>query len=154
MTASRCDAYTTNSSGLYGERLRLTDPSAHIVLPEIIPRSRSARRCARATTPGKISCAGLHYAMLNAEELGVTQKNVDDMLKSDAPDIRRLLGVEGQFGQAMGLSNDWAYGIVKAVGNYGESFERNVGQGSPLKIARGLNALWTKGGLQYGLPVR
>jgi general L-amino acid transport system substrate-binding protein len=84
----------------------------------------------------------------------VNQSNVDDMLKSATPDIRRLLGVEGQFGQAMGLTNDWAYRIIKNVGNYGESFERNVGQGSPLKIARGLNALWTKGGLQYGIPVR
>jgi general L-amino acid transport system substrate-binding protein len=92
--------------------------------------------------------------MIDAEELGVNQNNADDMLKSDAPDIRRLLGVEGQFGTALGLSNDWAYHIIKAVGNYGESFERNVGQGSPLKIARGLNALWTKGGLQYGLPIR
>jgi general L-amino acid transport system substrate-binding protein len=92
--------------------------------------------------------------MVDAEELGVNQHNADDMLKSDAPDIRRLLGVEGQFGHALGLTNDWAYRIIKAVGNYGESFERNVGQGSPLKIARGLNALWTKGGLQYGLPIR
>ena len=95
-----------------------------------------------------------HFAMVNAEELGVNQNNVDDMMKSDDPDIRRMLGVEGQFGAAMGLTNDWAYRIIKAVGNYGESFERNVGQGSPLKIARGLNALWTKGGLQYGLPIR
>jgi general L-amino acid transport system substrate-binding protein len=84
----------------------------------------------------------------------VTQKNVDDMMKSDNPDIRRLLGVEGKFGSGMGLTDDWAVHIIKAVGNYGESFERNVGQGSPLKIARGLNALWTKGGLQYGIPVR
>jgi general L-amino acid transport system substrate-binding protein len=92
--------------------------------------------------------------MVNAEELGVTQKNVDDMMKSDNPDIRRLLGVEAKFGSGMGLTDDWAYRIIKAVGNYGESFERNVGQGSPLKIARGLNALWTKGGLQYGIPIR
>jgi general L-amino acid transport system substrate-binding protein len=95
-----------------------------------------------------------HFAMVNAEELGVTKSNVDDQKKSDNPDIRRLLGVEGQFGEAMGLTNDWAYRIIKHVGNYGESFERNVGQGSALKIARGLNALWTKGGLQYGLPIR
>ena len=79
---------------------------------------------------------------------------LDEMLKFNAPDVRRLLGVEGQFGQSLGLTNDLAYRIIKAVGNYGEIFERNVGQGSPLKIARGLNALWTKGGLQYGLPVR
>ena len=75
-----------------------------------------------------------HYAMLNAEELGVTQANVDQMLKSDNPSIRRLLGVEGDFGTGLGLTNDWAYRIVKAVGNYGESFERNVGMGSPIKI--------------------
>src|SRR5579885_2933138 len=104
-------------------------------------------------TTGKTSCAG-PIAMVNAEELGVTQKNVDDMMKSDNPDVRRLLGVEGKFGSGMGLTDDWAVRIIKAVGNYGESFERNVGQGSPLKIARGLNALWTKGGLQYGIPIR
>ena len=92
--------------------------------------------------------------MLNAEELGVTQANVDDMMKSDNPEIKRLLGAEGKFGEALGLTNDWAYRIIKQVGNYGEIFERNVGQGSPLKIARGLNALWTKGGLQYAPPVR
>jgi general L-amino acid transport system substrate-binding protein len=96
----------------------------------------------------------VHYAMVDAEEMGVNQNNVDDMLKSPSPDILRLLGVQDQFGQALGLSNDWAYRIIKQVGNYGESFERNIGQGSPLKISRGLNALWTKGGLQYGLPIR
>jgi general L-amino acid transport system substrate-binding protein len=92
--------------------------------------------------------------MLDAEELGVNKNNVDDQKNSTNPEIRRLLGLEGQFGEGMGLTNDWAYRIIKAVGNYGEVFERNVGQGSSLKIARGLNALWTKGGLQYGLPVR
>jgi general L-amino acid transport system substrate-binding protein len=92
--------------------------------------------------------------MVDAEELGVNKNNVDEQKNSTNPEIRRLLGLEGQFGESLGLTNDWAYRIIKAEGNYGESFERNVGQGSPLKIARGLNALWTKGGLQYGLPVR
>jgi general L-amino acid transport system substrate-binding protein len=92
--------------------------------------------------------------MLDAEELGVTKANVDQKLKSDDPETRRLLGAEGQYGEGLGLTNDWAYRIVKHVGNYAETFERNVGQGSPLKIVRGLNALWTKGGLQYGLPIR
>ena len=96
----------------------------------------------------------MHFAMLNAEELGITQANVDDQMKSDNPDIKRLLGTEGKYGEELGLTKDWAYRIVKQVGNYGEVFERNVGQGSPLKIARGLNALWTKGGLQYAPPVR
>ena len=150
----RCDSYTTDSSGLYGERLRLTDPNANIVLPEIISKEPLSPAVRQGDDAWEDIARWTHYAMVNAEELGVNQSNVDDMLKSDAPDIRRLLGVDGQFGQAMGLTNDWAYRIIKAVGNYGESFERNVGQGSPLKIARGLNALWTKGGLQYGIPVR
>jgi general L-amino acid transport system substrate-binding protein len=92
--------------------------------------------------------------MVTAEELGVTSKNVDDMLKSENPDIRRLLGVEGDQGKAFGIDNAWAYNVVKKVGNYGEVFDRNVGEGSPLKIKRGLNALWEKGGLQYAPPIR
>jgi len=150
----RCDAYTTDSSGLYGERLRPTDPNAHIVLPEIISKEPLAPAVRQGDNAWEDLARWTHQAMLDAEELGVTQQNVDDMVKSNSPDIRRLLGAEGQFGQSLGLTNDWAYRIIKAVGNYGEIFERNVGQGSPLKIARGLNALWTKGGLQYGLPVR
>ena len=96
----------------------------------------------------------VHFAMVNAEEAGVTKATVDEAMKSTNPDIKRLLGTEGKFGEAFGLTDDWAYRIVKLVGNYGEAFERNVGQGSPLKIARGLNALWTKGGLQYAPPIR
>jgi general L-amino acid transport system substrate-binding protein len=95
-----------------------------------------------------------HFAMVNAEELGITKANVDDQKKSDNPDIKRLLGTEGKYGEALGLSDDWAYRIIKQVGNYGEVFERNVGQGSPLKIARGLNALWNKGGLQFAPSIR
>jgi len=151
---SRCDSYTTDSSGLYGERLKLADPNANIVLPEIISKEPLSPAVRQGDDTWEDIVRWTHYAMVDAEELGVNQHNVDDMLKSDAPDIRRLLGIEGQFGQSLGLTNDWAYRIIKAVGNYGESFERNVGQGSPLKIARGLNALWTKGGLQYGLPIR
>jgi general L-amino acid transport system substrate-binding protein len=152
--SNRCDSYTTDSSGLYGVRLQLTDPNANIVLPEIISKEPLSPAVRQGDDTWEDIVRWTHYAMIDAEELGVNQNNADDMLKSDAPDIRRLLGVEGQFGTALGLSNDWAYHIIKAVGNYGESFERNVGQGSPLKIARGLNALWTKGGLQYGLPIR
>ena len=95
-----------------------------------------------------------HFAMVNAEELGITQANVDDQKKSDNPDVKRLLGSEGKHGEALGLTDDWAYRIIKQVGNYGEVFERNVGQGSPMKIARGLNALWNKGGLQFAPSVR
>ena len=92
--------------------------------------------------------------MLNAEEMGVTKANVDEKMKSQVPEVRRLLGVEGDFGKGLGLTKDWAYRIIKHVGNYGESFERNVGENSKLKIKRGINNLWTKGGLQYAPPVR
>jgi general L-amino acid transport system substrate-binding protein len=151
---SRCDSYTTDSSGLYGERLRLTNPSDHIILPEIISKEPLSPAVRQGDDNWEDIVRWTHFAMVNAEELGVNQNNVNDMMKSDNPDIRRLLGVEGKFGSGMGLTDDWAVRIIKAVGNYGESFERNVGQGSPLKVARGLNALWTKGGLQYGIPIR
>ena len=152
--SGRCDAYTTDSSGLYGTRVLLADPSANIVLPEIISKEPLSPAVRQGDDAWEDVVRWTHHAMLDAEELGVNKNNVDDQKNSTNPEIRRLLGLEGQFGEGMGLTNDWAYRIIKAVGNYGEVFERNVGQGSPLKIARGLNALWTKGGLQYGLPVR
>jgi general L-amino acid transport system substrate-binding protein len=93
-------------------------------------------------------------AMLEAEEYGITTANVDEMLKSNDPNIKRILGVTEGMGKALGTSEKWAYNIVKQVGNYGESFDRNVGAGSPLKLERGYNALWTKGGLMYGWPIR
>jgi general L-amino acid transport system substrate-binding protein len=96
----------------------------------------------------------VHFALVNAEEYGINKANVDEQMKSPNPEIKRLLGTEGNFGEQLGLTKDWVYRIVKHVGNYGEVFERNVGQGSQLKIVRGLNALWTKGGLQYAPPVR
>jgi len=152
--SGRCDSYTTDSSGLYGERLRLTNPDDNVVLPEIISKEPLGPAVRQGDDTWEDIVRWTHQAMLDAEELGVTKSNVDEQLKSANPEVRRLLGVEGQFGQSVGLTNDWAYRIIKQIGNYGESFERNVGQGSPLKIARGLNSLWTKGGLQYGLPVR
>jgi general L-amino acid transport system substrate-binding protein len=152
--SGRCDAYTTDSSGLYGSRVLLADPGANIVLPEIISKEPLSPAVRQGDDAWEDVVRWTHHAMIGAEELGINKNNVDDQKNSTNPEIRRLLGLEGQFGEAMGLTNDWAYRIIKAVGNYGEVFERNVGQGSPLKIARGLNALWTKGGLQYGLPVR
>jgi general L-amino acid transport system substrate-binding protein len=152
--SGRCDAYTTDSSGLYAERVLLSDPAATIVLPEIISKEPLSSAVRQGDDTWEDIVRWTHYAMVDAEELGVTKSNVDEQLKSTSPEVRRLLGVEGQFGAALGLTNDWAYRIIKFIGNYGESFERNVGQGSPLKIVRGLNALWTKGGLQYGLPIR
>jgi general L-amino acid transport system substrate-binding protein len=152
--SGRCDAYTTDSSGLYGSRVLLADPGANIVLPEIISKEPLSPAVRQGDDAWEDVVRWTHHAMLDAEELGINKNNVDDQKNSTNPEIRRLLGLEGQFGEGLGLTNDWAYRIIKAVGNYGEVFERNVGQGSPLKIARGLNALWTKGGLQYGLPVR
>jgi general L-amino acid transport system substrate-binding protein len=152
--ASRCDAYTTDASGLAGERLRLANPDDHVVLPEVISKEPLGPAVRHGDDQWFDIVKWTHFAMVNAEELGVTKANVDDMLKSDNPDIKRLLGTEGKFGEALGLTNDWAVRIIKQVGNYGEVFEKNVGQGSPLKIGRGLNALWNKGGLQYAPPVR
>jgi general L-amino acid transport system substrate-binding protein len=152
--SGRCDAYTTDASGLYAERLKLAAPDDNIVLPEIISKEPLGPSVRKDDVQWFQIVQWMHFALVTAEELGVTQANVDEKLKSENPDIRRLLGVEGDFGKGLGLTNDWAYRIVKAVGNYGESFERNVGQGSPIKIQRGLNALWTKGGLQYAPPIR
>jgi general L-amino acid transport system substrate-binding protein len=152
--SGRCDAYTTDSSGLYGERLQLAEPLAHIVLPEIISKEPLSPVVRQGDARWTDLVRWTHFVMVDAEELGVTKANVEQKLKSDDPETRRLLGVEGQYGEALGLTNDWAYRIIKHVGNYGESFERNIGQGSPLKIVRGLNALWTRGGLQYGPPIR
>jgi general L-amino acid transport system substrate-binding protein len=152
--SGRCDAYTTDASGLYSERLKMSNPDDHFVLPEIISKEPLGPSVRKDDVAWFQIVQWTHYALLTAEELGVTQANVDEKLKSDNPAIRRLLGVEGSYGEGLGLTKDWAYRIVKAVGNYGEIFERNVGQGSPIKIARGLNALWNKGGLQYAPPIR
>jgi len=150
----RCDAYTTDISGLYAQRLNLKAPNDHLILPEVI----SKEPLGPAVRQGDPQWADLVrwtlFALLNAEELGVTSKNADQMLKSANPEVRRLLGVEGAFGDALGLPKDWAYRLVKRVGNYGEIFERNIGQGSLLKIRRGQNALWKNGGLMYAPPVR
>ena len=152
--AGRCDAFTTDASGLYAERLRLVNPNDHIVLPEIISKEPLGPFVRHGDDQWFDIVKWVHFALLNAEELNVSKGNVDEQLKSDNPEIKRLLGTEGNFGEQFGLTKDWAYRIVKHVGNYGEIFERNLGQGSLLRITRGLNALWTKGGIQYAPPVR
>lgn len=152
--SGRCDAFTTDVSQVYSERLKLVNPDEHAVLPDVISKEPLGPAVRQGDDQWFNLIKWTHYAMINAEEMGVTQANVDDRLKSTAPDVRRLLGVEGDFGKGLGLTKDWAYRIVKHVGNYGESFERNVGEGSRLKIKRGLNMLWSKGGLQYAPPIR
>jgi general L-amino acid transport system substrate-binding protein len=152
--AGRCDAYTTDASALYAERLRVSDPNDHIILPEIISKEPLGPAVRHGDDQWFDIVKWTHYAMVDAEELGITQKNVDEALKSTNPEIKRFVGTEGNFGEQLGLGKDWAVRIVKQVGNYGETFERNVGLGSPLKIERGLNKLWTKGGIQYAPPIR
>src|SRR5690606_20415288 len=151
----RCDAYTTDASGLYAQRTGLSDPDEHIVLPEIISKEPLGPVVRHGDNQWGDIVRWTLYAMLEAEEFGVTSENVDDMkANSDNPGVRRLLGVEGDMGANLGLPNEWGYNIVKQVGNYGEIFERNLGMSTPLKIERGLNALWTVGGLEYAMPVR
>ncbi|HUI94562.1 MAG TPA: amino acid ABC transporter substrate-binding protein [Xanthobacteraceae bacterium] len=152
--SGRCNAYTTDASQLYSVRLKLAKPEDHVVLPEIISKEPLAPFVRQGDDQWFGIVKWVYYAMVNAEELNVTKANVDDQLKSDNPEIKRLLGAQDNFGEHIGLTKDWAYRIIKLVGNYGEVFDRNIGQGSPLKITRGLNALWTKGGLQYAPPIR
>lgn len=151
----RCDAYTTDQSGLYAERLKLTAPDDTVVLPEIISKEPLGPVVRQGDTGWYNIAKWTYFVLVDAEDLGVTQANVDDMkTNSQNPEIRRMLGAEGDFGTGIGLTNDWAVNVIKAVGNYGEIFERNVGLTTPLKIARGKNALWSKGGLQYAPPIR
>jgi general L-amino acid transport system substrate-binding protein len=152
--ADRCDSYTTDASGLYSVRLQMANPDDHMVLPDIISKEPLGPAVRQDDFQWFTIVKWVHFALLNAEEAGLTQANVDQMQASTVPDIKRLLGKEGDFGKGIGLDNEWAYRIVKQVGNYGEVFERNVGSGSRIKIDRGLNKLWSKGGIQYAPPVR
>ena len=156
--SGRCDVYTNDSSSLYATRAANVPAPAtaedFIVLPEIISKEPLAPAVRHGDNQFADIVRWTQYAMVEAEEYGITSKNVDEMLKSDNPAIKRILGVTPGMGKALGVDEKWVYNIIKQVGNYGESFERNVGQGSILKIDRGLNNLWTKGGLQYAPPIR
>jgi general L-amino acid transport system substrate-binding protein len=152
--SGRCDVFTTDVSGLYAERLKLASPADHVVLPEVISKEPLGPMVRHGDDQWFDLVKWVLFAMINAEELGITQKNVDEMAKSDKPELRRALGSDGNLGEQLGLTKDWVIRIVKTVGNYGEAFDRNVGAGSKLGIARGLNQLWTKGGIQYAPPIR
>ena len=152
--SGRCDVFTTDQSGLYAERLKLANPADHVVLPEIISKEPLGPMVRHGDDQWFDIVKWALFAMVTAEELGITQKNVDEKAKSDNPELKRVLGTDGNLGEQLGLTKDWVVRIVKAVGNYGESFDRNVGPGSKLGIARGLNALWNKGGIQYAPPMR
>lgn len=152
--SGRCDVFTTDRSGLAAERLKLTAPDDHMVLPEIISKEPLGPVVRQGDDQWFNIVRWTLFAMINAEEAGVTSANVDEMKGSNDPGIKRLLGVDSNIGTEMGLTDDWAYRIVKHVGNYGEVYEATVGPNTPLKLERGVNALWSQGGLQYAPPIR
>lgn len=152
--SGRCDAYTTDGSALYAQRLKLSAPGDHEILGETISKEPFGPVVRQGDDRWFNLVKWTHFALLDAEELGATAANVESLRQSNLPEIRRLLGADNDFGAGLGLPKDWVVRIVRAVGNYGEIFERNLGQGSPLKIPRGLNAQWRDGGLHYAPPVR
>ena len=153
--AGRCDVYTTDRSGLAAQRTKLTNPDAHVVLPEIISKEPLGPVVRQGDDQWFNIVRWTLNALINAEELGITKANARSRRSgTESPAIKRLLGAEGKFGEELGLSNDWALDAIEAFGNYGESYELNVGPNTPLKLDRGVNALWTDGGILYAAPVR
>jgi general L-amino acid transport system substrate-binding protein len=152
--SGRCDVFTSDVSQLYAERLKLAAPTDHVVLPEVISKEPLGPAVRHGDDQWFDIVKWTLFAMINAEEYAVTQKNVDEMAKSNKPELKRMFGTDGNLGEQLGLTKDWVTRIIKAVGNYGESFDRNVGAGSKLQIARGLNKLWNQGGIQYAPPIR
>lgn len=152
--SGRCDAISTDISQLVSYRLKMSDPAEHVLLPDVISKEPIGPYVRQGDDEWFDIVRWTVFALINAEELGVTQANLAEMLKSENPEIRRLLGVEGKFGVGLGLTPDWIARIIRHVGNYGESYERNLGAGSRIGLPRGLNNLWSKGGIQFAPPVR
>ncbi len=153
--AGRCDVYTTDQSGLYAQRIKLKQPDAHKILPEIISKEPLGPVVRQGDDEWFNIVRWTLFAMINAEELGVTKSNVEKMRATTKnPGIKRLLGTEGKMGENLKLSADWAFNVIRLVGNYGEVFQRNLGPGTTLNISRGLNRLWNKGGALYAPPIR
>ena len=152
--AGRCDVYTTYQSGLYAQRSTYPNPDDWVVLPEIISKEPLGPSVRHGDSKWADVVRWSLNTMIIAEEMGITSANVDSFLSSDNPGILRLLGKEGAYGAMLGVNNDFGYQIIKQVGNYGESFERNIGLSTPMAIARGVNAMWTEGGLIYAPPFR
>ena len=148
-----CGAYTTDASALFVMRAGLPNPDDNVILPEIIAKEPLGPSVRQGDDRWFSIVRWTLIAMIDAEEMGISQSNVDAMVKNENPRIKRLLGAEGNFGQPLGLTSDWAYRVIKFVGNYDDVFERNLGDHSKLKIKRGLNALWTRGGLLYAPPI-
>lgn len=150
----RCDAFTTDISGLVSRRTILADPAAHVILDEVMSKEPLGPAVRHGDDQWFDIVQWVVFATMQAEELGVNSTNVDEMRNSDNPSIRFLLGVEGDMGLKLGLTNDWAYNVIKLVGNYGEIYDRNLGPDTPTFIERGINSLWTDGGLIYAPPIR
>lgn len=160
--AGACDAFTTDASGLAASRSAMADPAGHIILPEIISKEPLGPVVRQGDNNWGDVVRWTYFSLLIAEEKGITQANIDEIVgKAEVdvafdPEVKRLLGIgdENNVGKLMGVDGKWAYNAIKAVGNYGEVFERNIGESTPIGLARGLNALWSQGGLQYAPPVR
>jgi general L-amino acid transport system substrate-binding protein len=154
--AGACDVFTTDASGLAASRATFEAPGDHVILPEIISKEPLGPVVRHGDNVWADIVRWTYYALVTAEELGITSANIDEMAKAPTnnPEINRLLGTEGEYGAMMGLGKDWAYQAIKAGGNYGEIFEKNIGENTPIGLARGLNAQWKDGGLQYSPPFR
>jgi general L-amino acid transport system substrate-binding protein len=150
----RCDVFTSDASALASARLKLSSPETYVILPEVISKEPLGLVVRDGDDKWFDIVRWTLNALIDAEELGITQANANEAEKSPNPEVKRLLGVEGKFGASIGLSDEWALRAILAAGNYGEIFERNLGSGSPLKLPRGVNALWSKGGILYAPPVR
>jgi general L-amino acid transport system substrate-binding protein len=152
--AGKCNVLTSDVSQLYALRLQMANPRDHVILPDVISKEPLGLAVRQDDTQWAEIVKWVDFALINAEELGISSKNVDEALKSTKPAVRRLMGLDGDFGPKMGLSSDWAANAIRAVGNYGEVYERDVGSKSKLGIPRGLNELWNLGGIQYAPPIR
>ena len=151
--SGQCDVMTSDVSQLYAQRLRVSNPGEHVILPDVISKDPLAPVVRHKDDDWLLLVKWTFFAMLNAEELGITSKNINEAMKSTKPDVMRFVGNEGTYGEDMRLTKDWAARIIKHVGNYEEVFERNLGSESPLGIPRGLNQLWNAGGIQYAPPI-
>src|SRR6185312_13834152 len=152
--SGQCDVLTSDVSQLYALRLTLGKPGEHVILPDVISKEPLAPVVRQKDDDWLLLVKWTLFAMINAEELGIDSKNIDEALKSKKPDVMRFVGTEGDYGEQLGLSKDWAVRIIRHVGNYAEVYERNVGSGSKLGIPRGLNQLWNAGGILYAPPIR
>lgn len=152
--SGKCDTFSADVSQLYALRLNLSKPGDHMILPDMISKEPLAPVVRQRDDDWMMIVKWTLYAMINAEELGVTSENIDEALKSKKPEVMRLVGTEGRYGEQLGLTKDWAARVIRHVGNYGEMYDRNIGEKSKLKIPRGMNQLWNAGGVQYAPPMR